>query len=117
MQPPSTGKLNWLDDFCINLQDTLFDHLVFDTSQFLHHNVYETGNEAGQKANETTHYPTTDLQTAETLKVQQQKGMWAVRWKQMKPWEQVREGQHEFKRSKILGYNSEIQNRPALFTM
>lgn len=51
------------------LQDTLFDHLVFKPSQFLHHDVDETGDEAGQKANQTTDHPATDLQTSETLKI------------------------------------------------
>ncbi|TNN37134.1 hypothetical protein EYF80_052696 [Liparis tanakae] len=37
-------------------------------SQFLHHDVYETGDEAGQEADQTTNHPATDLQTAETLK-------------------------------------------------
>ena len=53
---------------CTNLQDTLFDHLVFDPSQFFHHYVYETGDEAGQKADKAADHPATDLQTAETLK-------------------------------------------------
>lgn len=52
----------------LNHQDTLFDHLVLDPGQLLHHDVNETGDEAGQKANQTADHPTTDLQTTKTLK-------------------------------------------------
>lgn len=56
------------DLFILNHQDTLFDHLVLDPGQLLHHDVNETGDEAGQKANQTADHPTTDLQTTKTLK-------------------------------------------------
>lgn len=56
----------------VNIQDTLFDYLVFDASDFLHHNVYKTGNEAGQKADQTTDDPATDLQTAESLQIHEE---------------------------------------------
>lgn len=49
-------------------QDTLFDYLVFNPSKLLHHDVYKTGNQAGEKADQPAHHPAADLQTAETLK-------------------------------------------------
>lgn len=49
-------------------QDTLFDYLVFNPSQFLHHDVYKAGNQTGEEADQPAHHPATDLQTAETLK-------------------------------------------------
>lgn len=60
--------LKWLHSWAEISQDTLFDHLVFDSSQFLHHNVYKTRDQTSQEADPPTHHPTTDLQAAETLK-------------------------------------------------
>lgn len=56
------------------MKDTLFDDLVFDAGQLLHHDVDETGNEARQKADQTADDPATDLQTAETLNESRREG-------------------------------------------
>lgn len=51
----------------VQVKDTLLDDLVFDAGELLHHDVDETGDEASQKADQTTDDPAADLQTAETL--------------------------------------------------
>lgn len=57
---------------CTSLQDTLFDHLVFETRQLLNYDVYEAGDEAGEEADQTADHPATDLQTAEALRTQEE---------------------------------------------
>lgn len=51
----------------VGMKDTLFDDLVFEAGELLHHDVDETGNEARQKADQAADDPAADLQAAETL--------------------------------------------------
>lgn len=53
---------------CEISQDTFFDYLVFKPGKFFHYDVYKTCNQSSEKADQPTHHPATDLQTAETLK-------------------------------------------------
>lgn len=52
----------------VGMKDTLFDDLVFEAGELLHHDVDEAGNEARQEADQTADDPAADLQTAETLR-------------------------------------------------
>lgn len=63
-----TVKEKDADAVVLKWKDTLFDDLIFDAGQFLHHDVDETRDEARQKADQATDDPATDLQAAETLK-------------------------------------------------
>lgn len=51
-------------------KDTLFDYSVLESSQLLHQDIDEAGDESRQEANETADNPATDLQTTETLHTQ-----------------------------------------------